>query len=290
MAVSLPQVESVRHLQPRDRRQVVVHLAEHPAYNAFLLGQIARGALSSEAIAGVILGYFRGEVLAGVMCCGSNLVMSHGTVPEAITHFALFARQSPYVIRVIIGEDNVVDQFMEAHGRHPEAIALERSGQILFELHKGSMVFTGDEPRLRAAAVEELAPVMDLDRGMIGEELGIDPFKGEQRLYREGWLRRIRELRAWVIGPHGGPLQFKVEQSAVSDQVIQISGVYTVPTMRRQGLATAALGEMCRHLFQDVPLVTLYVDGANARAVSLYKRLGFRDVGRIRTVWFRTWC
>ncbi len=270
------------------RRLVTAFLADEVACNAYLLGQIARGALTSDAIAGPLLGYSVDGVLSGVACCGSNLVVSSPCALPAIDAFAEFARTGSYLVRVAIGEDEVMDRFMAAYGRDPAAIVLERSDQRLFAVTAATLRPPPKLNDLRPAELTERTAVMDADRAMITEELGFDPFARQQRLYREGWIRRLREARAWIVREPDGPVLFKVDQSAVSIQVIQLSGVYTAPGVRGQGVATDALAQMCRRLLEEVPVVALYVHADNQAAVSLYHRLGFVERGRVRSIWFET--
>ena len=181
-----------------------------------------------------------------------------------------------------------MDRFMEAYGRDPASIILERSDQRLFAVTTQTLRAPPKRLALRPAELTELTEVMDADRRMIQEELGFDPFAKQQRLYREGWIRRIREARAWIVRESDDPVLFKVDQSAVSAHVVQLSGVYTAPDARSQGVASDALAQMCHRLFEEVPLVALYVHAENQAAVRLYLGLGFDELGRVRSIWFDT--
>jgi ribosomal protein S18 acetylase RimI-like enzyme len=132
----------------------------------------------------------------------------------------------------------------------------------------------------------DLEAVVRADLAMVTEELGFDPFTAELEAYREGWKRRVREGRVSVVGPLGGPLWFKAEQSAVSEDAVQVSGVFTDPTRRRQGIARASMAGMCRAILGDVPRIVLHVHHSNPGALRLYETLGFERVGSVRSVWF----
>ncbi len=266
--------------------QVRRFLRAHAAFNAYLLGQIQRGALAMESVAGPFWGFYRDGELEGVAAVGSNLVLSYPCSEEAIEGFAQAARRGLYLVRVAISEDRVLDRFMEHYGRYYRPVALERGGQVLFSLNPDSLQDVPGTVKLRPGEVTELTPVMEFDRLMIEEELGFDPFRRDPKVYRDGWLRRIRELRVWVVGPLQGPYSFKVEQSAISDDVIQISGVYTAQNSRRRGIAKDAISQMCRIVFSDTPRVSLYVHQDNVAAVNLYEGLGFEALGAVRSVWF----
>ena len=276
----------LHRLMPSDRRAVLDLLGAEAVKNIYLLAQIERGALSRDDVAGPLVGYFEGEQLVSVAICGSNLVISDPVCDDAIAAFAHFARSGRYLVRVVVGEDRTVSRFMEFYGRSFRPIRLERGGQHLYAVNLQTLAPAGEPVPLRAAELEELLPVVRIDRAMVTEELGFDPFVGDMESYREGWRRRIRERRAWVIGPQGGPLRFKLEQSAICEFGTQISGVYTAPHQRRKGLGYLAMSQMCQRALLEMPNVTLYVNGANAPAISLYKKLGFVRVGTVRSVWF----
>lgn len=283
-------IRSIRHglkrLSGRDRWEATGFLRQHAEHNAYLLGQIARDALHREAIAGVFVGYYSGGELEGIVCIGSNLVVSEPCSERALDGFASFARTAGYIVRVAVGPDAKIDGFMRRFGRELDDIALERPEQLLYRVDHTTLSLPDPCPELRPAEVTELEALLKTDLAMVVEELGFDPFSHDIMSFRRGWLRRIREQRAWVIGILGQPPIFKVDQSAVSDEVVQLAGVYTQPAWRGRGIAQRAVGEMCRMLLEEVPVVTLYVHRNNVAAIRLYESLGFAPAGRVRSVWF----
>jgi predicted GNAT family acetyltransferase len=278
--------EGLHRLYPRHRRELVQFLGRQVEHNVYLLGQVARGALGREDIAGPCFGFWERSALAGACCMGSNLVISTPSAPEALAAFAELWRAEAYPVRVAIGQDGLLDHFMRLYRREPERIAVERSGQHLMRLGRGKEAPIPDSSGLRKAEMADLESVVRADLAMVQEELGFDPFTTDLEAYREGWKRRVREGRVSVVGPLGGPLWFKVEQSAVSQDAVQISGVYTDPARRRQGIAAAAVAALCREILAEVPRVMLHVHHQNLAAVRLYERLGFEHVGLVRSVWF----
>lgn len=278
--------DGLYRLSPDDDFDVRALLRRHAPHNIYLLAQIERGALARDDVAGPMLGYFAGGELVSVAVCGSNLVLSHPITEDAIGAFAQFARAGRYLVRVVVGDDETVNTFMSFYGRKFRQVRLERAGQLLYVASAETLRPTGTPIELRAAELYELREVVRIDRAMVTEELGFDPFVGDLDSYREGWKRRIREMRAWVVGPEGGPLIFKLEQSAVCEDGIQVSGVFTSPQFRRRGVAAHAMSQMCERMFLDVPAVTLYVNEANVAAIRLYEQLGFERAGIVRSVWF----
>jgi predicted GNAT family acetyltransferase len=58
------------------------------------------------------------------------------------------------------------------------------------------------------------------------------------------------------------------------------------PKLRGRGLATAALYGICDELLNDVPSLSLYVNGFNEPALRLYDRVGFQQRGEFQTLLF----
>lgn len=67
--------------------------------------------------------------------------------------------------------------------------------------------------------------------------------------------------------------------------VLDWSDIYTIAVLERyrfQGVATALLEEFFRILPDDVEIAALEVRVSNSGAIGLYRKMGFREVGRRR--------
>ncbi|MCC6621794.1 MAG: GNAT family N-acetyltransferase [Deltaproteobacteria bacterium] len=276
---------SLSRLGPGDEAELVRFLARHPSDNAYFIGQVERGALDDELIAGTLVGVYRRRELVGAACLGSNLVLSRPLPDACMADLARASHEAGWLLRVVVGEDDVVARFMRHLGTSAGPIALERAGQLLFEVDRDHIARDARSAELRPAQPHELDTLMECDLAMVREELGMDPFSADWSGFKRGWYRRVMEWRAWVVGPLGGPIRFKVDQAAVSPLVVQLAGVWTRPEERGRGLARRALGEMCHLLLREAPRVCLYVHPDNEPAVRLYRSLGFRQVGHVRSVW-----
>ena len=61
----------------------------------------------------------------------------------------------------------------------------------------------------------------------------------------------------------------------------QITNIATLPEFRRQGLATATLETMLKEASKrELAFVTLEVRESNFSAISLYEKLGFKQIGK----------
>ena len=184
--LDLRERDGLCRLNVEDSVVVMRFLKQNAAFNAYLMGQIQRGGLAMEALAGPFWGFVRDGALVGVACSGSNLVLSYPCSDEAVESFAQAARRGVYLVRVAIAEDQVLDRFMQHYGRRFRPIAMEREGQILFRVNTDLLRAPESRVRLRPAEVTELEPVMAIDRLMIEEELGFNPFRKDPKIYRDG--------------------------------------------------------------------------------------------------------
>jgi len=102
-----------------------------------------------------------------------------------------------------------------------------------------------------------------------------------------GYRERIRELvekKRSVIRVVDGRIASKCEYSAVTNDAVQLMGVWTDPRFRRQGLSRDLLREVCGHIFRRGKAVTLFVNDFNKPAIALYESLGFHQIGTNRAL------
>ncbi len=168
------------------------------------------------------------------------------------------------------------------------------------------------EPRRRAREIHDPQPVLVIDRERL-RVLPPAPIRPSTRhdidgltaaaatMHREemsadtappdasAWKARMNQLVdrgwSWVWSEHG-QVVFKAELSAWTPDVVQVQGVFTAPSRRGQGVATAGMTALCALLLEDVPLVTLYVNGYNAAARRVYGRVGFEQHSEFATVMY----
>ena len=103
----------------------------------------------------------------------------------------------------------------------------------------------------------------------------------------ENVRERVRELitlERSMIRMHEGEIGAKCEFSAVTNDAVQLMGVWTHPRFRRKGLARETLREVCGHLFRKGKSVTLFVNDFNLPAIALYESLGFTRIGMNRAL------
>lgn len=168
------------------------------------------------------------------------------------------------------------------------------------------------EPRRTAREIHDPQPVMVIDRRRLrvlppapirrGTRRDIDALAvAAAMMHREelsadttppdasAWRARMTQLvdRGWSwVWTDGGQVVFKAELSAWTPDMVQVQGVFTGPSRRGRGVATAGMAALCSLLLDEVPLVTLYVNGYNHAALRVYGRVGFEQHGEFATVMY----
>lgn len=155
---------------------------------------------------------------------------------------------------------------------------------------------------VRQARHEEWGLVLPAAVDMFTHELGYDPtLAGGTYARSVEWL--TTQGRTYVLFDDGagrapllgGPRQvaFKADVGAMwrpdrGPGVAQVTGVWTRPDLRGQGIATVALAATVdairRTHVGPTGEVTLYVNNYNAPALGLYRALGARRIGAFATI------
>jgi predicted GNAT family acetyltransferase len=131
-------------------------------------------------------------------------------------------------------------------------------------------------PELRPARREDYALVYETGAALRAEELLEDPRTIDAPAYARRAEEDCRDGHTWVWRDARG-LVFRASVSALTTEAAQISGVYTPPEFRNQGIAQRALAELCTRLMERTRRACLFVNRINAPAIAVYRRLGFAD-------------
>lgn len=223
------------------------------------------------------------------------------------------------VVPPTLGADDAhaaVDAFVRtarAHGRRSSSIVGD--SRVALELWRGlerfwprarevrsaqpSLAIARDpdvepDPRVRLAQPHELATLLPACIAMFTEEVGYSPVAGGGTAYRERVRSLVESERAYVRwsatgDPYAGPPQpeFKAELGAVALGVAQVQGVWVDPVLRGRGLSEPGMAAVVVEARRRVaPVVSLYVNAYNTRALRAYRRVGFEQVGTFATVLF----
>ncbi|MBT0995738.1 GNAT family N-acetyltransferase [Cellulomonas sp. DKR-3] len=277
------------------------------------------------AAGGALWGFHHGGVLVAVCWAGANMVPVVPVVPRTVdlppAARALPTPGGPAPAVPATGADVVVDAAVADAALDAFAIMAARQGRRcssivgpaptvlgLWERLRGawpgvrevrddqpSMVIdhapvVAPDPDVRVSRPQEYDQVLPACVRMFTEEVGYSPASGPHGPYETRVRSLIAQGRSFVRmepGPEGPPhVAFKAELGAVAGGVAQVQGVWVTPERRGRRLSVHGMAAVVELARAHAPVVSLYVNDFNVRAVAAYRSVGFRQVGSYATVLF----
>ena len=285
-AITPPQDYVANMLAPQHIDEVLAFLSRDVVRNMFMLswadnyGMAASGHPDLFHFSGV---RHNGRLMAVALVITGRLILADAIDDRATACLARWYRQSRFRFDHVVSARDVVTPFWETFSdsgqyaasrldRHQELYVVERLQWLQLS---ASRVDHQPTP-LRLARPSDIESVFLASARMHAEETLEDPLERDPGHFRRHVLHRIETDRTWVWFNEYKRLMFKADVSAQSRYGAQVSGVYTPPILRGQGVATRAMVDMCDALFKrGFPRVTLYVNHDNAPALRVYEKVGF---------------
>ncbi len=273
-----------------DLRDAAALCARDPVGSVLAASRIeASLAAGVPSAGGSVWGVLRDDRLDALCWVGANLVpVVRPGDDEALDHFAELALRQGRRSSSLVGDAWAVlglwRRLEHAWGPAREV----RADQPSLVIDHAPLVEPDTAVRLgRPGDMDILLPACVQ---MFVEEVGYSPLTGSPGAYEARVRSLVAEQRSFVRvehGPHGPEVVFKAELGAVSRQVAQVQGVWVAPGWRGRRLAAAGTAAVvARTLGTVAPVVSLYVNSYNHRALATYRRVGFRQVGTYATVLF----
>jgi predicted GNAT family acetyltransferase len=264
-------------MKPTEVRAAADLLRQDAILNVYLLTELhRRGAEGGEWWI-----HTRDQELRGVCLVAGNLV-PYAPSRDAVEALAEVAVRRGGRYHAMLGEKAVVRKLWQAVSASG-VVAKELRENTVYVLRRGELKGMRGA-RLRPARVDETDEVFEHAVSMYREDIGQDPLAAGASPYRRRIAARVAR-RASFLWKERGQLVFKADVGSRTDQVAQIEGVWTPPAFRGRGYATRGMTALCARLLREVPIVTLYVNVANAPARRVYQRVGFRRHAEYLAVW-----
>lgn len=222
------------------------------------------------------------NVVTGVIYYGTQLVLAADD-DATVDAFAIETRRHRG-LRSFVGPIAAVTRLWERVRDWHKAPAIVRAAQPLYVLEPAGLNAPRDAAGVRLARLDDAEQIAEYSAQMMVGELGYDP-----RVARAGFLAGVRhqiEAGNWWVWMIDGRIRFQCSVGSRSRHTAQIQGVWTPPSERGRGYATAALGAIAHRLLENNPTLSLYVNDFNVSAIALYERLGFERRGTFATYLF----
>lgn len=246
------------------------------------------------ATGGSLWGYEHGGALVAICWAGANMVPvvpvnDPAVVCDALDAFATTAaRQGRRCSSVVGPAPAVLGLWDRLRTVWPGVREVRHDQPSMVIDHAPTRAV---DPAVRRSRPDEFDTVLPACIAMFTEEVGYSPASGPRGPYETRVRSLIEQGRSFVrMDPDaaGVPrVTFKAELGAVAGGVAQVQGVWVEPGSRGLRLSEhgmAAVVELARQ--QVAPVVSLYVNDYNARAIAAYRAVGFRQVGSYATVLF----
>ncbi len=278
---------ALKVLAKDDVDEALVLCARDPVANLFVAARLMALQADPRRHGGEIWGWYEGGEMRSACWSGANLVPVSASEP-AIEAFAHRARRNGRQCSSIVGPAAAVLglwQYLQNSWGPARDI---RANQPLMAMSTPPLV--RPDPAVRRSRGSELELLVPACVAMFTEEVGYSPIAADGgAVYRAQVSGLVAAGRSFVrIDEAGGPhVVFKAELGSVIPEAVQVQGVWVNPRYRGRGLAAPAMAALVDIVQREVaPLVSLYVNGYNTRAVRAYERVGFQTVGTYATILF----
>ncbi len=274
-----------RPLRPPECEQALAHLARNPRQNLFLLDLTARlgapqavGELPTE----IVCAWQDGRVV-GVVALRPSIVFDSAVSADVLEVF--LPALEPLCVGLVKSSAPIVDLLWERLSRRRRRRAIVDRIETTYLLLASNAEFPASErPAARPAAIGDLEPLVIAARESLREESRPDPFAGDISGFRR-WVEG-RVPRARVV-EHGGDVRFVAYADVQRAEGWLVQGVYTWPEARREGLARSGMIDLCDEArAAGADHIQLAVIDGNDAARGLYEGLGFKPIGKLRTILF----
>jgi predicted GNAT family acetyltransferase len=274
---------TVTTLDGGHRQEVLDFLAERPLHTVIIAGFVRDNGLVSPLNRGTFYACRDGEGrLEGVALIGHATIVEART-EEAMAAFARLARESKSG-HVILGEKEKVGRFWDYYATDEEAPRLLCREMLLEQ--RWPVAVQDEVKGLRLATAEDLELVVPVQAEMAYEESGVNPLERDPEGFRRRCARRIEMGRVWVWVEEGR-LIFKADIISETLEVIYLEGVWVNPSERGKGYGLRCMSQLGRELLARAGSLSVLVNERNSKALSLYRRAGYKPRGCYDTIYLQ---
>ena len=267
---------ALERLGPADVPELLTFLDEDPVANVYPLALVLRDGLvrprdeywAARREGRITALLYLGGLSGAVLPVGDDLPAMDALGQIAIARVAMLPKRFQ-----VVGPRAAVHALLEVFPGGSHAPRLVRD-QFYLSLEPGALPAFERLPELRPARREDYPLVYETGALLRAEELLEDPRDVDPVLYARRVEEDCRDGHTYVWRDARG-LCFRAGISALTADAAQVSGVYTPPALRGQGIASRALAELCTRAMQRARRVCLFVNDFNTPALAVYHRLGF---------------
>ncbi|MGN7476248.1 GNAT family N-acetyltransferase [Solibacillus silvestris] len=255
----------IRKLKNTDHDLVMELVEKKPAENLFIIGDIE--AYGFESDIQDLWGQFDDERLIAILLRYDQNYIPYSNGDYDVAGFARIINENKGQIE-ISGLRHLVlplRQYIERHIRRDSETYYAKCTELsvpISDLDFSDVTYL--QPHEYVENIEMLSSIPEFSTGT---------FSVEARERAE----KFKTGRTYMIRDAQGVMVSSASTTAENSQSAMIVGVGTRPGYEKKGYATHAMLKLCRDLFAEGKTVCLFYD--NPAAGSIYKRIGFVDIG-----------
>ncbi|MGM7700817.1 GNAT family N-acetyltransferase [Pseudalkalibacillus sp. Hm43] len=259
----------IRKLTEKDHTKVMELLTEERAMNLFIIGDLENFGYDTDFQQ--IWGEWKDEELIAVLLRYKENFLPYAKGSFDVKGFAEIILNDDH-FQILSGKEEIIQQF-DAY----IPAGKKRSMHFAELLDSNLLEETKERLDIRVATVEDVDAVFTL-RGSIEE------FR-ESSATRESMVHTIetKSGRTYFMKEKDKAIA-SVSTTAENSVSAMIVGVCTDTEYRKQGLASKCLSALCEDVLKEGKTLCLFYD--NPAAGSIYKRIGFMDIGKW-TMWHK---
>ena len=150
-----------------------------------------------------------------------------------------------------------------------------------------SYPFTQIEPGIYRAGEEDIGRLLPVHYRYYEEEVYLYNNTPPAKVIENNLRLLIRNYRVYFLSDEKGKILSKLNTTLTGERYVQLGGVYTERDARRRGYAKRVLNWF---LINELPKigksVSLFVKKENEKALQLYRKCGFEEIGEKTLIYF----
>lgn len=250
----------IRQLTEKDRNIVMPFLKKDSSMNLFIIGDIERFGFETDFQE--VWGEFQGDALRSILLRYYNSFVFYAEGDYNVHGFAGIIKNYSRGTQ-ISGKKDIIEQF-------ETVLDFTKKESFYFAECKGDEQLGSTDLPVKKATIEDIDKVYALLK-TIDEFNLTDDFRERMKNNLRTNLGRIYYLEV------EGKVVATASTTAETPLSAMIVAVATDKSYRKRGYATAVMRKLVRDLLDEGKYSCLFYD--NPAAGSIYKRLGFKDIG-----------
>lgn len=255
----------IRKLTNDDRNIVMALVSIKPAENLFIIGDIE--AYGFESDIQELWGQFEDEKLVAILLRYDQNYIPYSEGAYDVAGFAEIINKNPNQIE-ISGLQYLIAplrKFIDRDIRRDSETYYAKCTELNYEVDTTQFEKVSYlQPSEYAENVEMLSSIPEFSTGTFSVE-------GRER------AEKYKTGRTYMMRDEQGVMVSSASTTAENSQSAMIVGVGTRPGYAKRGYATRCMEKLCSDLLAEGKTICLFYD--NPAAGSIYKRLGFEDIG-----------